>query len=654
MGHLYGSVRPLQGQSPPDSAYGDLLAPLRLLGVVQAHGFGLTGRGVRVGVLAPSFRLDHAALSDVRIVASLDLVDGDDDVSPGEGDDPAGVALGTAVLSLVAGRIDGRLIAPAYEADLLLARVGGGEGATRSDEERWVEGLEWLVEQGAQVVVSAVGFRELADSSYTADDLDGDTPLSTAAADVAAAAGVLVVVPSGDGGPESRSLVAPADGDSVLAVGASDSGGRISSSSGRGPTADDRSAPRALAPGVGLPAADASDPDSLVTVEGTSYAAALMAGAAALFIQVHGAGDPIRVLEGLVAAGRGRVSPPPVEGQPPVPDVASAILFPDGFLSLPLEEVSPTGRLTSLTPTFRWEVPTLLPDALPLRYLVQVARDTGFSSLLLEDTVQGELRHRFGRPLPPRATLVWRVEAVTGTGVRRRTSPEGPVMVPPWVELRVLNDPGGVTVPEPRPTFIWDGFDVEPPAGPLVFDLEVRSGREDGDVVLRVTDRTEESFTPERDLPFNEPLSWRVIARAPGDGADTASSAGPFVVTSRSRPPVTVLFQNFPNPFPRAGDARPETRIWFDLARRGPVQLAVYDLRGRLVRRLIPREGCALGTLSMEPGQYGRDPAGEESPCVLLRWDGRDAGGRRVPPGVYLLRLRADGTEEIRRMVFWP
>ncbi|MSR83398.1 MAG: hypothetical protein EXS58_10820 [Candidatus Latescibacteria bacterium] len=52
-----------------------------------------------------------------------------------------------------------------------------------------------------------------------------------------------------------------------------------------------------------------------------------------------------------------------------------------------------------------------------------------------------------------------------------------------------------------------------------------------------------------------------------------------------------------------------------------PVEVEIRDLAGRLVRRLV--EGQAVGT-----GQR------------LVRWDGRDEGGKLVPPGVYFARLR--------------
>jgi hypothetical protein len=50
---------------------------------------------------------------------------------------------------------------------------------------------------------------------------------------------------------------------------------------------------------------------------------------------------------------------------------------------------------------------------------------------------------------------------------------------------------------------------------------------------------------------------------------------------------VTVLHQNDPNPF------NPMTEIRFDLARAGHVELAVYDLRGSLVKTLVSRNMAA-------------------------------------------------------------
>ena len=132
-------------------------------------------------------------------------------------------------------------------------------------------------------------------------------------------------------------------------------------------------------------------------------------------------------------------------------------------------------------------------------------------------------------------------------------------------------------------------------------------------------------------------------------GADTSldKSSGVFVVLDPALPRTTLLFQNFPNPFPVAG--RDATCFWFDLATTGPVALEILDLRGNLVRRLIPGPDFAA---SLPAGRYGRGAAGGPVCDARLTWDGTTADGRIVPPGVYLTKLTAAGAHFFRRIVF--
>ena len=114
------------------------------------------------------------------------------------------------------------------------------------------------------------------------------------------------------------------------------------------------------------------------------------------------------------------------------------------------------------------------------------------------------------------------------------------------------------------------------------------------------------------------------------------------------RPAITLLYQNFPNPFPTA--ASKFTCIWFDLNRTTSVSLTVHDVRGNLVRRLLPN---ASSPQFLQPGRYGRGTAGAGSGCdPALTWDGTDADGKIVPRGVYLISLQAGGTRSIKKAVF--
>jgi subtilisin-like proprotein convertase family protein len=89
-------------------------------------------------------------------------------------------------------------------------------------------------------------------------------------------------------------------------------------------------------------------------------------------------------------------------------------------------------------------------------------------------------------------------------------------------------------------------------------------------------------------------------------------------------PVVFKAYDNYPNPF------NPMTNIKFDLPRSGHVELAVYDLAGRLVRELVNEDlGAATHT---------------------VRWDGTDQSGRRQASGVYYYRLVTDERTVTKKM----
>jgi hypothetical protein len=658
---LRADVRPTGGRGPGavrgiglprpalqsvDSIYGDLGEALEALGIPQAHALGFDGTGVRVGILDGTYRSGHATLRSRPPLAMRDFVDQDESVFPDPGDPPEAASHGTALWSLVAGDLHGVLRGSAPGVEIILARIRGFGDLVAADEDRWVAGLEWLESQGARIILSGVGFRTFQESGYSIEDLDGDGTPATRAADQAAQRGVLVVAPVGNNGPAFQTLEAPADGDSVLAAGAVDSRRVPTAFTASGPTADGREKPDLYAPGLSIPAASALGDQTLESVSGTEFSGALLAGAGALLVEAYPDEGPIEILELLR-----RSSTHEAGATVGVPNVASAIIFPEGVSALPLQEMTGGGELTNLSPQFRWSVSTLHPLGLPVTFHLELAEDSLFRTILVSDSVMGTFARRFETPLPPRTRLFWRIRAQSVQGVERTTEDQGPFLVPSWVNLDVLNDPGGTELAEPRPRFRWSSPELLPPAGPLTYELQVVSDRET-EIIQRHPDLEDMEFRIPTPLPFNVPLRWRVIAGSIGGVADTVTSAGPFVVTSGGNPPATLLYQNFPNPFPNSGVGSMETRIWFDLAETSRVELAVFDLRGRLVKQLVPRRGCPPAELS--PGVYGREAGAGEDPCHLFLWDGRDDRDRAVPPGVYLLRLKAGGVVEVRRVVYWP
>lgn len=136
-----------------------------------------------------------------------------------------------------------------------------------------------------------------------------------------------------------------------------------------------------------------------------------------------------------------------------------------------------------------------------------------------------------------------------------------------------------------------------------------------------------------------------VMVAASAVGARPAAAQTTFVT-----PPVNLLYQNFPNPFPST--ASPVTCIWFDLAQRSSdVTLAIYDLRGRLVRTIVP---SASVPSTLDAGYYGRSSNGPLAGGCDARftWDGHGSNGGSVPPGVYLVRLHVDGAWQTKKIIY--
>jgi subtilisin family serine protease len=135
---------------------------------------------------------------------------------------------------------------------------------------------------GCDIVSSSLGYTEW----YTDDDFDSNTAISTIAADLAAARGILVVNAAGNAGCGNGDirLIVPADGDSVLTVGASTFEGERAPFSSCGPTTDGRIKPDVLAPGQDVWTA-LPNTGEYQTGDGTSFATPIVSGLCALLLE---------------------------------------------------------------------------------------------------------------------------------------------------------------------------------------------------------------------------------------------------------------------------------------------------------------------------------------------------------------------------------
>ncbi len=302
-------------------------------------------------------------------------------------------------------------------------------------------------------------------------------------------------------------------------------------------------------------------------------------------------------------------------------------------------------------PAFTLVANGFAPADMPLRFTLQVGTTIGFATGLLADTTVSVTGTRATiaprRLFPEKSSVYWRGVVTTAAGLQVNSDVTGPRFTAPWVTLVAPNNPNGSTVTSKRPVFTWSSARIDASAGRWQYEIRIIGSHGETIVVGRLDDTT---YVPIRDLEGNTSYHWLLAAWTLAGDSTRVQSAATFVVLDPTVPPATILFQNFPNPFPN--DRVNATCVWFDLRSSSVVQLHVLDLRGNSVRTLIPSAAFPAST-SLPAGRYGRASEGSNSGCDQdLSWDGRDDNGRAVPPGVYLIRLRADGVETFRKALF--
>lgn len=273
--------------------YGASLDQVALLNVPVLHNMGYSGRGVLICMLDSGFNnLDHEALDHLDIMATRDFVNGDAFVfdQPGQmgnGDH------GTKTLSTIAGYQPGQLIGPAFGASFLLGKTENSDYERHIEEDNWIAGAEWADTFGADIISSSLGYRyQFSDGEedYSWQDMDGMTTVVAKGANIAASKGILIVNSAGNEGlalNERNTLVSPSDSAEVLAAGAVDSQGSRARFSSVGPSADGRIKPDLMAMGESVYSAGVNTPNDYGFANGTSFACPLVAGAAALILEIN-------------------------------------------------------------------------------------------------------------------------------------------------------------------------------------------------------------------------------------------------------------------------------------------------------------------------------------------------------------------------------
>ncbi len=267
--------------------YGPSFNQIDMLGGVCLHDKGYDGKGMVIAVMDAGFYgVDTARAYDSlrvnhQILGTWDFVDSDSTVY-------AEHTHGAFVLSTLGGNLPGVIVGTAPKAQYWLLRTEDGATEYVIEEDNWVSAAEFADSVGADIFSTSLGYTEFdnASQNHTYADMDGNTARISIATDIAASKGILPVCSAGNSGGTAWNFIgAPADADSVLAVGAVDSLGKYALFSSQGPSFDGRVKPNVVAQGQ----------DAVVTnfnagifyVNGTSFSCPITAGLVACLWQAH-------------------------------------------------------------------------------------------------------------------------------------------------------------------------------------------------------------------------------------------------------------------------------------------------------------------------------------------------------------------------------
>jgi hypothetical protein len=279
--------------------YGASAAQVTLHNGQFLHNIGLQGQDMIVSLLDAGFyhyttlKVFDSVNQNRQVLGTWDFVAREENVVE---DHPHGMQC----FSVMAANLPDTFVGTAPKAGFYLFRSEDAASEYEIEEHMWVCAAERADSAGSDVISSSLGYTVFDDPSrnHTYSDLNGDRTLAAIGADLAAKKGLLVVVAAGNEGNKSwKYIVTPADGDSVLAVGAVNKAGVLAPFSSYGPTVDGRIKPDVVSVGSGTVIQGTNN--NIVTGNGTSFACPNIAGLATCLWQGFPEYGNIKIMEAL-------------------------------------------------------------------------------------------------------------------------------------------------------------------------------------------------------------------------------------------------------------------------------------------------------------------------------------------------------------------
>lgn len=294
-------------------SYGFSLKQMETVNVPKVHNMNITGKGVMIASFDDGFDWrNHRSLKQLDVIDEYDFINRDKNTFYEQNqkyeDAHKQGAHGTATISTMSGFESGKLIGPAFDSEILLAKTEYVTSETPMEEDFFLEAAEWAEALGTDIITSSLIYK-LFDNPYEANsyyykDFDGKTAITTYAATRSAYLGIVVCQAMGNYGQTNPpSIGSAADADSIISVGAINFSGEPANFTSNGPTSDGRMKPDVVAPGVNVVVAvvkEISDDDSTYEYSsGTSFSTPITAGICALILSAHPELTPMQVRDAL-------------------------------------------------------------------------------------------------------------------------------------------------------------------------------------------------------------------------------------------------------------------------------------------------------------------------------------------------------------------
>jgi len=292
------------------------------------HNIGLRGQTMIIGMLDAGYNnyLTLSAFDSVRangqILETWDFVNREASVNED-------FAHGMECFSTIAANIPGQFVGTAPKASFFLYRSEDAGTEYPIEEHNWVCAAERVDSAGGDLISSSLGYNTFDppynNVSHTYADMNGNTTMAARGADLAAKKGILVVNSAGNEGTNGwHYIITPADGDSVMAVGAVNASGAVANFSSYGPSSDGQVKPDVASVGQGTIVQYSSG--FIGGNNGTSFSCPNLAGLTACLWQGFPEFNNMKIISTLRKAGSKANNPDDRVGYG-IPDVKKALMM---------------------------------------------------------------------------------------------------------------------------------------------------------------------------------------------------------------------------------------------------------------------------------------------------------------------------------------